>query len=57
MIEDFKQKLKESGKSLSWFHRKYLRKQLNFTYFQQQIHTGEIQSNVLDAIESYLGGK
>lgn len=57
MLEYFRKKLKEEGRSLAWFHLKYLNGTLTYTYLAQQIGGfSPVNEDVERAIKKYLDG-
>ena len=55
MLDQFRKKLKEEGRSLSWFHSKYLNGALTYTYLAQQIGGfSPVNEAVEKAIQKYL---
>lgn len=57
-INEFKKKLlKTDGRTLTWFHREKLPKELDYSYFIFQINgfkKSGIDQNIQDAINSYM---
>lgn len=55
MLEMFRKKLKEEGRSLTWFHSRYLNGALTYTYLAQQIGGfSPVNEDVERAIKQYL---
>ena len=62
MIEKFRNKLKDNGQSLTWFHRTFIRKlpgkQITYSYFVMMINDIDRMNNVVkSAIEKFVNGK
>lgn len=57
MIEGFRAKLKEEGRSMKWFHNKFLKDICKYGYFIKQINVPDcMQENLENIIQEYLGG-
>ena len=55
MIELFRAKLKEEGRSFVWFKRNRLSEDFKYVYFIQQINgLSKLSDEVKDAIQIYL---
>lgn len=56
MVDDFRKKLKEDGRSLKWFHGKHVKKYLNsYAYFIIQLSDPErMHDSVKSVIEKYV---
>ena len=52
MLEEFRKKLKDDGRSLKWFHGKYIKKVLNsYSYFIIQLSDPD---RMHDAVKSII---
>jgi len=55
MLEDFRKQLRDEGRSLLWFHTKYLDGVISYTYFSQQAGGfSNLQDVIEKAIKKYL---
>lgn len=58
MLEEFRKKLRDDGRTLLWFHTKYLNGVTSYTYFSQQAGGfSTVQDVVEEAIDKYLKHK
>jgi len=55
VLEQFRARLKEDGRSLLWFHKKYLFGKIGYIYFTQQAGGfSPVNEAVEKAIQTYL---
>jgi hypothetical protein len=56
-IQKFKEKLKDDGRSLRWFHDRYLSEKSHCTYNAMSLQLNgyaNVRSDVKEAVEQYL---